>query len=91
MQAECYKSTISHELRTPLESSAAILMMILQQFKAERKTSLRTLKGVMSQLTIILSQIRLMESFVEDLLNLRLLKDGILTLDYKAFNLKEAL
>ena len=38
-----------------------------------------------------LSQLFLVESFVEDLLNLTLLREGVFKLEYEPFNLREAL
>lgn len=88
-QAESYKSTISHELRTPMQSIGVIAKMILDQIKG-KKLSAGALKEIRKQLSIILSQTSLMESFVEDLLNLKLIKEGILNIQVAEFRIYDA-
>ena len=39
----------------------------------------------------MMSQLRFMQTFVEDLLDLKLIRDGILTLDNEVFNPNETL
>ena len=90
MQAESYKSTISHELRTPLGSSSVILKHIIRLISS-KIVSLADLVEAKKSASLILAQLHLMESFVEDLLNLRLLREGIMTISKEQFDLKDAL
>ena len=88
-QTESYKSTISHELRTPLQSINQILQAILDGVISN--SNFFDLDNSKNLLKISISQLVLVESFVEDLLNLTLLKEGVFKLESAPFNLKETL
>lgn len=77
MQAESYKSTISHELRTPLENIMQVIQMLLSMLTAKgKKLSSHDLKKACQSLNLAHGQLALMGCFVEDLLSLRLLREG---------------
>lgn len=82
-QAEGYRSTISHELRTPIQGSIIILVDLICRTRTKDS---KIPSDFEHALILVRDQLCFMESFVEDLLNYRLLKDGILTLDFKAFS-----
>ena len=87
--AESYKSTISHELRTPIKSASTLLAQVLLTLNTTAPTK-EMLKQAAKYASLILQTLGLMESFVEDLLNLRLMSEGILTLAKDVFDPREA-
>ena len=79
---------MSHELRTPLLSIKLILEQIIIILSAlnDSSTTNLALEQVIRYANLVVSQLNLMESFVEDLLNLRLLREGIFTIAYDRFD-----
>lgn len=79
---------MSHELRTPLLSIKLILeqiILILSAVNVSSTTNL-ALVQVIRYANLVVSQLNLMESFVEDLLNLHLLRKGIFTIAKDRFD-----
>ena len=77
--AENFKATASHELRTPIKMCIYLLHNLLTSFKDVLDQE--KYKSVQKMLEMILSQMFLMECFVEDLLSYNMIQSG-------AFNLK---
>ena len=82
---EIYTSTIGHELRTPMLSN---LFLVQQMIKivSERFPTAHNLAQARKYGDLIVAQIHLMETFIDDLLNLELLNKGKFLLDKKFFN-----
>lgn len=76
MQAESYKSTVNHELRTPLQSTIFILQTLIAMICALSSVESSQLRQIEEQLRLSMGQLCLMEGFIEDLLNMRLLCEG---------------
>ena len=76
-QTESFTQTLSHEMRTPLASTLFFLRQVLQMTlplpTGESAQASKYLQFMLSQLTLTMS-------FVEDLLDLRLLRAGIFSL-----------
>ena len=86
--SESFGSTVSHEMRTPLSSiiffvKQVIYAIQMNQFtKRQKAESLRHCK-------LMLSQMYLLQSFVEDLLDLRQMRDGAFSLSSAPFDPNE--
>lgn len=90
-QAESYKSCISHELRTPLNNIKQVVESILGVIASKKRPSKSSLASISDQLKLSYGQLALMEYFIEDLLNLRLLREGYFEINKAVFDLHEAL
>ena len=84
-QTESFTSTLSHEMRTPLASCVFLLGQVIQQLEENP----RSLKPALKYLNLSKSQLSFAMSFVDDLLDLRQLKEGTLTLAKDSFNPNE--
>ena len=91
IQAESYQSTISHELRTPLQNIMQVVEMILSLISSKKRINKSTRASLAVKLNLTFGQLALMEYFVEDLLNMRLLKEGLFVIQNRKFDLQEAL
>ena len=80
---EHYKSVIGHELRTPIQSIILIVKNLIKSSNQQQSAEF--------SLNLMLSQLEFIESFIEDLLNVRLIREGLLTLQNESFSPKEAL
>lgn len=73
-QAESFKSTINHELRAPLESTNMIISSIISTLEHQQELNPELVSGIKFKLQLAKSSVILSSSFVEDLLNLRLIE-----------------
>jgi len=80
-QTESFTSTVSHEMRTPLGSSVFFVKQIIALL-----SDLDVDPRVMKFLKLVMCQLTFMQSFVEDLLDLRQVKDGVFKLVSAAFD-----
>ena len=87
---ESYKSTIGHELRTPLLSNLFLVQQIIK-IVSEKSPSAHNLEQAKKYGDLIVAQINLMETFIDDLLNLQLLKEGKFLLDKNYFSPKDTI
>ena len=80
-QAESYTSTVSHELKTPVQSVIFFFNQLKRNFPnfEDKELALKHFK-------LIFYQLMLIQSFVDDLLDLRQLKDGVFTLTCNLFD-----
>lgn len=80
-QAESYTSTVSHELKTPVQSVIFFFHRLKRNFPnfEDKELALKHFK-------LIFYQLMLIQSFVDDLLDLRQLKDGVFTLTCNLFD-----
>ena len=77
-QTESYTATVSHEMRTPLSQVLFMLEKIMTTISTlpdSESTSAAKRHG-----KLIRSQLEFMQLFVEDLLNLKMLNDGVFKL-----------
>ena len=92
--AENFKSTVSHEMRTPLES---ILFFVRQIQAFIEKLLLNAafaahfiqLEQTQKYLQMVTAQLMLMKTFVDDLLDIHQLKEGLFVLEKAIFNPNE--
>lgn len=89
-QAESYKSTINHELRTPLESIFMLTSSVLDTLEHEQELSPELVSRIKFKLQLAKTTTILSSSFVEDLLNLRLIQTNKLEVHYAAFDAVKA-
>ena len=75
---------MSHEMRTPLATAIFFLSQLIMILQNPSSQVSRYMSLMMSQLTLV-------QSFVEDLLDMRQFKDGVLTLVKDSFNPNEVL
>ena len=77
-------------MRTPLNTIIFFLQRILQMI-SQRPFDTDCLPRITTYSELMMSQLKLMETFIEDLLDLRLMRDGIMTLNSEMFDPKETL
>ena len=79
--AESFKATVSHELRTPVKMCISFLQDLIKTLKRIFDGD-KSMDQTFWVLEMILSQLTLIECFVEDILNYNMLQEG-------AFKLKD--
>ena len=79
MQTESYTSTVSHEMRTPLFSTIFFLKQIIRYFKMS-PFPIEKVPQANKYCRLMMSQLILLQTFVEDLLDLRQMRDGVFSL-----------
>ena len=84
-QSECLTATVSHEMRTPLGTSLFFIQMLIKMLQksnasgqAERSES--DSEKALHYLQLVQSQLNFIMSFVNDLLDLRQLRDKVFSL-----------
>ena len=85
-QIENFNSTVSHEMRTPLGTSQFFLTQVIDALNSADIDP-----QVLHYLQLIMSQLTFMKSFVEDLLDMRQIRDGVFSLSQAPFSPKEVL
>ena len=70
MQTESYTSTVSHEMRTPLFSTIFFLQQIMSCF-LKSPFPIEKVPQINKYCKLMMSQLILLQTFVEDLLDLR--------------------
>ena len=89
-QAEMFSSTVSHEMRTPLQTMiffiTQVLILISQIPSDPSKIDLSK-----HYCTIVKQQAEFLSSYVEDLLDLRQLRDGVFSLSLAPFHVKKVI
>lgn len=91
LQAQSYQSTISHELRTPILSVILLLQQIIAILTAASAPSAEKLAQACKNAKMMHGQLSMMQSFIEDLLNLQLVSQGIFTIANEKFKPREAI
>ena len=86
-QAENFTSTVGHEMRTPLASILYFIKLLMQMFPG----GLAAYPKHQKYFKLVVAQIQLIQTFVDDLLDIRQLKDGVFLLESSVFNLNEVL
>ena len=81
-QTENFTSTVSHEMRTPLASILYFIKLIMQYYPGGVQLD----ENAFKYFKLIIAQVTLMQTFVDDLLDLRQLKDGVFSLTLIVFN-----
>lgn len=69
-------------MRTPLASILYFIKLVMTQFPGGVQSNPLTLK----YFKLIIAQLTLMQTFVDDLLDMRQLKDGVFSLESLLFN-----
>mgnify|MGYP000926486766 CR=1 FL=1 len=100
-QAENFQSTVNHELRTPIASILFFIRQIQQFVKtliemdipgedgASRLKFSRDVASAEKYLNLATSQLLLMQTFINDLLDVKQLKEGVFNLVNEVFNPNE--
>ena len=88
-QAESYTANISHEMRNPLDSSVFFIQTIVQTLKKRYKDT--AWEELQKYLTMTEGQLKLMQTYVNDLIDTKTLQNGVFTLNCEPFNLQETL
>ena len=86
---ESFKATNCHELRTPLLSQKQLAKSIIIFLKGLVGQNPAVVKKEIKKLKLMLSQLNLMEGFVEDMLNFAMIKAGLFSINYADFNLRK--
>ena len=84
-QTESFTSTVSHEMRTPIQTMLFMLGLLLKILQAVPMDP-NDIKNAINYCTIITTQTELLSTFVEDLLDLRQLRDGVFKLANAPFD-----
>ena len=79
IQAESFTSTVSHEMRTPIETMLFMMNMLISFFQ-QPSLEVGNVPKCIDYCTMIMSQLEFLLSFVEDLLNLQQMRDGVFLL-----------
>lgn len=103
-QTEFYLATVSHEMRTPLLSVIFLLKQVIsilnkakqtiesnQRPREEMTAFSKELAQAIKYCSLMLSQIILIESFVEDLLDLKQMQAGVFNLTQQPIRIQEVL
>ena len=91
VQTESYKSTIGHELRTPLNSSSFILKSIINTIGSSLSLTQASILEVKTRVALVLAQLQFMECFIEDLLSMNLLRNGLRVMNKECFDVNETI
>ena len=83
---DSYTSTVSHEMRTPLGTSLFFLQQIISMLAEVPQEHISP--TVDHYMKLIIGQLNFMQSFVDDLLDLRMLREGAFQLTMASFNPK---
>ena len=83
---DSYTSTVSHEMRTPLGTSLFFLQQIISMLAEVPQEHINP--TVDHYMKLIIGQLNFMQSFVDDLLDLRMLREGAFQLTMASFNPK---
>ena len=86
--SESFGSTVSHEMRTPLASVIFFVKLVISAFQMKQLTEQQKAESL-KYCKLMLSQIYLLQSFVEDLLDLRQMRDGAFSLSSAPFDPNE--
>ena len=91
MELAIYQTSIvGHELRTPLLSSKLLLQTIIDaitNFLIKYNKQVSKLEKSLKYGQLILSQMNIMESFIEDILNLRQIQTNVFSQNREVFDL----
>ena len=88
-QAESYTANISHEMRTPIGSTLFFLQTIVTALTQRYGDT--AYPELEKYLTMMEGQLRLMQTFVNDLIDIRRLKSGGFHLNLEPFNVQATL
>ena len=93
-QTQNFTSTVSHEMRTPILSIIFFItsvMRILQAFNATSKRMLSDVELAIRYCEDSYGQLEFLQSFIEDLIDLRMIKTGKFSLEYEPFDIMEVM
>mmetsp|Transcript_7417 Transcript_7417/g.8967 ORF Transcript_7417/g.8967 Transcript_7417/m.8967 type:complete len:137 (-) Transcript_7417:1449-1859(-) len=90
LQTENFTSTMSHEMRTPILTIIFFLQQIISMLSTAPIDLTRVPKCV-EYCGVMLSQLQFLSSFVDDLLDLGMLKSGTFTLTSEAFDITKVI
>ena len=90
-QSENFKSSVSHEMRTPLNSAIFFLRQVIAMFAAYENLPADFTKEALKLCSFMMSQLTLTTTFVDDLLDMKQIHEGVFTLQTAPFNPNEVL